>query len=760
MGSFRTKEDDVAKISTSIFITNFPDSCSAKELFHACKQYGHVVDSFIPSKRSKNSKRFGFVRFINIFNEERLVNNLCTVWIDRFKLHANIARFHRSHVNGNNSHAKKDVGITRSNTNAFKKDLGDTGVGNSYVHVVKGNTPSGSKESDSSLAISLDDECLFSKDLSNSLLGRVKEFASLSNLMTILTNEGFVDITIHYMGKLWVLLEFTSVNSKKLFHDNVGVRSWFSKLIQASADFNTEGRIVFWIRAKEVPGWVPDFLEEYDDEDQSDDGSKDGDPKTHDLGSCGGDSCVEEVPDTLFEEKGQINDKLDEESTGQKMNHSVDPFGIYPLLNKKKDTTETNNNLEHSLKYPPGFTPNEDSDAFRMNVEDDRNNDCDYSQECNAEEANNGSKGNCVNTGSKTDVAESVCSGQKIKGSTFWWINTEFDGGMVKVGQTMGYNMDGCVNNMTEIIESQGVEEVNFLALQETKMENMEIFSVKTCWGNFAFDYVHSDSVVWLKTGKNLLIVAVYAPHDLKDKRMLWDYLVHEITKWHGSNVFNSFIANAGLEEVPLGGSTFTWCHKSATKMSKLDRFFISKNLLITCPNINAITLDRYLSDHRPNLLRESQFDYGPIPFRFLHYWLDMEGFNKLVEDTWSEAPCDDSNAMISLMKKLKYLKVKIQEWNKGNMKNMKNVKAKHKRDLEALETTIDKGEGTDEVVNARMEVVKSLQNIDKLQVLEMAQKAKVQWSIEGDENSKFYHGVLNKKQSQLNIRGIMVDGI
>ncbi|GKA06851.1 RNA-directed DNA polymerase, eukaryota, reverse transcriptase zinc-binding domain protein [Tanacetum coccineum] len=78
MGSFRSKEDDVAKISTSIFVSNFPDSVSAKDLFHSCKQYGHVVDSFIPMKRLKDGKRFGFVRFINVFNVERLVNNLCT----------------------------------------------------------------------------------------------------------------------------------------------------------------------------------------------------------------------------------------------------------------------------------------------------------------------------------------------------------------------------------------------------------------------------------------------------------------------------------------------------------------------------------------------------------------------------------------------------------------------------------------------------------------------------------------------------------
>ncbi|GJZ64301.1 hypothetical protein Tco_0620722 [Tanacetum coccineum] len=71
-------------------------------------------------------------------------------------------------------------------------------------------------------------------------------------------------------------------------------------------------------------------------------------------------------------------------------------------------------------------------------------------------------------------------------------------------------------------------------------METMDVFNVKMCWGNLGFDYVHSDSV------------GVYV---------------------HGDYcVFNSFIANMGLEEVPLGGSSFTWCHKSATKMSKLDR--------------------------------------------------------------------------------------------------------------------------------------------------------------------------------------------
>ncbi|GJV46441.1 zf-CCHC domain-containing protein [Tanacetum coccineum] len=86
------------------------------------------------------------------------------------------------------------------------------------------------------------------------------------------------------------------------------------------------------------------------------------------------------------------------------------------------------------------------------------------------------------------------------------------------------------------------------------------------------------------------MIIAVYAPHDPRDKRMLWDYLAHVINQWQGevvimgdfnevrvksdrfgtnfnvlgANIFNSFINSTGLEEVHLGGVVLsTWCQIS-----------------------------------------------------------------------------------------------------------------------------------------------------------------------------------------------------
>nr|GEV23258.1 putative RNA-directed DNA polymerase, eukaryota [Tanacetum cinerariifolium] len=587
-----------------------------------------------------------------------------------------------------------------------KKDTGVNEVGNSYVHVVKGQMQPGNKESEATPALVLSDECLLSKDLSKSLFGRVKQFALLANIR--------------------------KADSMKLFQDNVSIGSWFSQLKKASMEFNTEGRIAwvevegipfklwsdntfkriattaFWIRAKEAPRWVPDFLEENDDEEQNDDG----DFNVHESSSCGGDSDVEGVLETIFEES---------------------------------------------------FTPKEGTHVVGMHAEESRSDNIVNLSDHNTEEVNNTFSGNCPKKNSKDNVSNSVCSGHfktsmvpRTGGSIL-----SLMGKLVNVGQVMGYKMDGCLAQKAKkdwVKELCVKNKVNFLALQETKMENVELFSVKMCWGNFVFDYVHSDSVgnsrgilcvwdpnsfhksnatvsdyfimirvMWRQTGNDLLIITVYAPHDLKDKQMLWDYLTYEI----GANAFNSFITNAGLEEVPLGGISFTWCHKSATKMSKLDRFLIYENLLNTCPNITTITLERYLSDHQPILLRESHFDYGPTPFRFFHHWIELEGFSKVVEDAWREGPCDESNAMI----KLKHTKTKIRECNKKNMLSTKNVKAKYKDELEDLEAIINKG-------------------------YEMAQKVKVKWSIEGDENTSFFHGMLNKKRSLLNIRGIMADGM
>ncbi|GJR70989.1 putative RNA-directed DNA polymerase, eukaryota, reverse transcriptase zinc-binding domain protein [Tanacetum coccineum] len=56
---------------------------------------------------------------------------------------------------------------------------------------------------------------------------------------------------------------------------------------------------------------------------------------------------------------------------------------------------------------------------------------------------------------------------------------------------------------------------------------------------------------------------------------------------------FNSFIELTGLIDLPIGVRLYTWMNKAGTKLSKLDRFLISDEVLEILPDICITALDR-----------------------------------------------------------------------------------------------------------------------------------------------------------------------
>nr|GEW02344.1 hypothetical protein [Tanacetum cinerariifolium] len=281
--------------------------------------------------------------------------------------------------------------------------------------------------------------------------------------------------------------------------------------------------------------------------------------------------------------------------------------------------------------------------------------------------------------------------------------DTMFDNGSVKPSVVKNSSGNQGLNKKAKkdwVKELCVSNKVNFLSLQETKMDVIDLFDIKSV-----------------------------CPLKINGKKMLWEYLMHVMASWKGdvitmgdfnevrysnerigsnfnvkgANAFNSFIILAGLEEIPLGGCSFTWCHKSGSKMSKLDRFLVSESLL------------------------------------------KVDGFEKLIVETWSDIAACGSNDMLNLMYKLKNLKKKIRGWN-SMRQSFKNSKIMLKSKLAFVGLVIDKRNASEEVIYKRLEIVNSINELEKQQAMEMAQKAKIKWAIEGDEYSKYYHGILNKK--------------
>nr|GEW55565.1 RNA-directed DNA polymerase, eukaryota [Tanacetum cinerariifolium] len=81
------------------------------------------------------------------------------------------------------------------------------------------------------------------------------------------------------------------------------------------------------------------------------------------------------------------------------------------------------------------------------------------------------------------------------------------------------------------------------------------------------------------------------------------------------------------------------------------------------------------------------------------------------------------------------------------------------KLDLESIDEIIDRGDGNDEIMCKRSGIINNLNDLSNIQTMEVTQKTKIRWAIEGDENSSFFHGMLNKKRRTLNVRGVLVDG-
>nr|GFA90292.1 RNA-directed DNA polymerase, eukaryota, reverse transcriptase zinc-binding domain protein [Tanacetum cinerariifolium] len=191
---------------------------------------------------------------------------------------------------------------------------------------------------------------------------------------------------------------------------------------------------------------------------------------------------------------------------------------------------------------------------------------------------------------------------------------------------------------------------------------------------------------------------------------------------------FNAFIVNSHLQDIPLGGYSFTWSDKYANKMSKLDHFLVSQGFLDLFPNISGLILHRNISDHRPILLKESLVDYGPTPFRLFHSWFLEDDFLSVVQDSWSIVDNNSQNHMIKLKNKLKHLKHMLKAWSCDKKYLHNKERNLIQESLLDINLRLDQGVGLPDDVLNRSKLVRELDDLNKKESIDLAQKAKGEW--------------------------------
>lgn len=362
---------------------------------------------------------------------------------------------------------------------------------------------------------------------------------------------------------------------------------------------------------------------------------------------------------------------------------------------------------------------------------------------------------------------------------------------------------------------------VDFLAIQETKMEEITHNLCYSIWGNedCSWEFLPSEgnsggilsiwrkslskvhytfsgegfvgvSLEWGVLRRRCVIINVYAKCEIEAKRRLWERLtiarrnlgeggwcimgdfnsVGESIERRGINdeaspnqifdtrCYQGFVRNVELEDHNVVGRRFTWYHPNGRAMSRIDRVLISEEWNIYWGDSTLWVLPRDVSDHCPLVLKVGGWDWGPKPFRFKNFWLENRNIKEVVEEAWNSQNVTGWMGYV-LKEKLKGVKGRLREWNREEYGFIEDRIASLKEEIEVVDVRGESSFLTDEDIKRRKDNFSALWSLLKAKDSLMVQRSRVKWLKEGDANTNFFHNCIKARRSGNCLRALKVNG-
>ncbi|GJX84645.1 putative RNA-directed DNA polymerase, eukaryota, reverse transcriptase zinc-binding domain protein [Tanacetum coccineum] len=527
---------------------------------------------------------------------------------------------------------------------------------------------------------------------------------------------------------------------ENIFINRVGVLTEVTSLIFDVVKVKVDGTI-FSVRIKEVVGWNPTFApdtitSESEEEVEYKDGIYDDDGNSPHF-SDGEDGDLLETNRTTLEDDDNTKD------------HSSDPFGIYDTMARmdkneglKKDDENTEdagsgvgNDYDKTFPYEDEVVSNKNADV---------GNDINQYTEVDLRQSRadagivhleHHSETPVVETTSAETVVEPIHTVviDKVTGDVPKSVGADIppiqgdDHDDESLSHLPGYTPKPS-GNIEEIRDSFSKDDPSSSYEYDATIEmgtllgfNMD-GSKKRLW----------NALLWLTVEAKGDVIFI---GDFNEVRTECEHFGSQFCR-SAADVFNWFICEADLVDLPLGGPVFTSSNRRGSKMSKLDRFLLSLCILGCLPGLSALVLEKKEPDHRPIFLRENILDYGVSLFRTFHSWFRLEGFDDLVKSTWLQHANFGSHPMVHFKKKLQFLKTKIKGCVAERISSQSAREYALQHEIDLIDLQILNGEVTEADTDSHISSLKELRELEHMVNLDVVQKAKVRWGIEGDENS------------------------
>ncbi|OAY83301.1 putative ribonuclease H protein [Ananas comosus] len=229
---------------------------------------------------------------------------------------------------------------------------------------------------------------------------------------------------------------------------------------------------------------------------------------------------------------------------------------------------------------------------------------------------------------------------------------------------------------------------------------------------------------------------------------------------WSTRNMtlFNNLISDLALIDPPMMNQSFTWSNmqKNPT-MARLDRFLISTEWDQEFSLSKVVALPRVTSDHWPILLSAQRDTKGRQKiFRFEEAWLNHDGFQSKVPGWWAEGG-NKSSAVLTFSAKLRHCRQRIKEWCKNEFYSIRDHKTLLMDEIHTIDIAEELGTLPEAGVARREELKDKLREVLNDEAAMWRARANQHWLREGDNNTKYFHCVANRRRRANGI-GVVTD--
>ncbi|XP_057790784.1 uncharacterized protein LOC131007889 [Salvia miltiorrhiza] len=219
---------------------------------------------------------------------------------------------------------------------------------------------------------------------------------------------------------------------------------------------------------------------------------------------------------------------------------------------------------------------------------------------------------------------------------------------------------------------------------------------------------------------------------------------------------FRDVVDSCGLQDLGFSGDPFTWSNNQRGEdhiTERLDRFFGNEAWIECFPGYVVTHLTRKSSDHCPVLLSldRDEEDVRPRskPFRYEAMWLKDERCKPFCNNLWQQGGLLESAT--DFKQKIEDMGVELKQWEKREFGHIRKRCKELREELGDLQKP-----SNDPYTKDKQRLVEAeLDDLHSKEEIMWKQRSRVDWLVDGDRNTGFFHRVAEGRKKRNHIREI-----